>query len=238
MVEGNDRSTYDIITVDWNPEQTRIWRHYVEKNCPTANIITIPDNKPIPWNWSSGKIDCFKYEFSHPGRVVYMDTDVIVTGDVEPWVDETQRQGCDMSASTLLPKVGKPKNWFHRFPEITEKACSLFDVDRFPRHFSTGFMVFIDYDFDGLHEGWMRSMELPKFREMLQKTLVYEEFAFSLWIESQDDKVLDMPLEIHGNLLGNVKYFGTCTNENPPLVLHYHKPPRLIKAGLKGFLNV
>ena len=75
--------SYEIITVDWNPEQTRIWRYWVNKHCPTAKVYTIQDTKPVPWCWSGGKINCFLYGFE-TDRVMYMDTDTIVTRDLEP----------------------------------------------------------------------------------------------------------------------------------------------------------
>ena len=72
---------YDIVSVGWNKRQADIWLYYINKHCPEAHVTLIPDNRPIPWCWSSGKIDCFKQKFK-TDKIIYMDTDCIVTADL------------------------------------------------------------------------------------------------------------------------------------------------------------
>ena len=220
---------YEIITVDWKPEQTRIWRHWVSTFCPNAKIITIPDTKPIKWSWSAGKIDCFLWGFE-TDRIIYMDTDVIVTHDLEELFD--LMGDAVISASSAIPLRQTVK--VHK--KLYEKIAPHFQYKYGPVNFSSGLIALKGFDPMTVYEGWRAVLEFPPFVDVFKKRKVAEEEALSVWMAThfEEDQIHHQPYEIHGNICGK-KYFG---DTNQPWAIHYHRPKRLIDAGLGKWLKL
>ena len=221
---------YEIITVDWNPEQTRIWRYWIAKHCPTAKVYTIPDTKPVPWCWSGGKLDCFLYGFKG-NRVMYMDTDVIVTHDLEPVWD--MMGDCKFAASSKIPLYRMERSKRVQINGIREHI----DFKHSPIGWSSGMLMMKGYDPEALHEGWKGMMDFPPFQAGFKGHQMTEEFALSLFMahEFEREEIWDIPLEVHGNIVGKRMFFGEAT---VPWVLHYHKPQRLKRHKLEAYLDV
>jgi len=228
-------STYDLVTVDWNHNQTRLWLYHVRKHCPTANIVLVPDTKLFPWNWSSGKLACF-FEpegVKHPSRFIYMDTDTIVTRDLEEAFD---LQGdAPLGMSSAIPGMVSMSRWskVQRGREMLDAEFGL-GRDNQPVHFSSGFMVLKNTSAEDLGEKWRSAMEYPPLRRQFSRHRCYEEIALSYVVAADRTPVWHMPLEIHGNILRKC-YFG---NAREPLVIHYHKPERLRAQKLGGYLAI
>ena len=229
-------STYDIITVDWDRPQTALWRKHVERHCPTANIITIPDAKPIKWNWSSGKINCFKYDFPHPGRVMYLDTDTLVTRDLSEMWSIMEEGDWEMAASSSIPMMGQKRSFLHRKKDRLDPVNKAFGLEEVPVHWSTGFMVFRDYPLMDLYQKWLWAMEYPVFKS-LKGARVFEEFAFSYVVAADKTRIWPMPGSIHGNIVSSRAFFGRLPKDKKPLVVHYHKINRLKKLGLGKWID-
>ena len=219
--------TYEIISCDWNKEQTVLWMRWIIKNCPTANIYTIPDTTPVPGCWSCGKLNCFTHEFE-TDRIMYMDTDTIVTRDLEPLWDEMG--DCKFAASSKIPlfrlETGKRK-------QIND-ARKQMNFKHDPIGWSSGMLMLKGYDPKRLYEGWIKIMRSPDFQRGFGRNQLTEEFALSLFMacEFEKEEIWDIPLEVHGNICGG-RHFGGA---KVPAVIHYHKPVRLRKEGLGEYL--
>jgi len=225
-------SDYEIITVNWQPKQTAIWLHYVEKNCPDAKVYTIPDDKPVPWCWSGGKINCFAWPFETK-RVIYLDTDTLVTRDLGFVFDEMQGACIGLSSEIEIFK-------FHitMRPQVEKFGKRGYEYNWPPCAFSSGMMVLKGYDATALYAGWLNTMQWPPFLELFGKHTLADEIGLGLWLahdlESADD-VWHIPVEVHGNVLGGKTHFGKVET---PAVIHYHKEARLRKAGLGKWLDM
>jgi hypothetical protein len=215
------KKTYDIVSVDWNPQQTKLWRYHIGKTCPTANVITIPDNKPIPWNWSSGKIDCFGCDFRFPERVIYLDTDTIVQEDLEPLFDRMGEAEIGISSHITPERLQLPKD---------ENAEQAFGLSERPTHYSSGFVVLKGWEPKMLQEGWFAASYLPALQRY-KRSRLFEEYVFSYFVAYTGKRVWEMGPEIHGNILRKPLFDKT-------MVIHYHKPERLKRSGLGGLLCV
>ena len=110
--------SYEIISVDWNPEQTKIWRYWISKNCPTAKVYMIPDRRPFRFCWSGAKIDCWLYGFEGK-RVIYLDTDTVVTRDMEEVFD--MMGDCPIGASLNLKLDRLMTRYKDLMPEMRER---------------------------------------------------------------------------------------------------------------------
>lgn len=226
MAEKADReTTYDIITVDWKPKETRIWRHYVEKNCPTANIYTIKDTKPYPWNWASGKLNVFDYPLSHPDRFIYLDTDTIVTTDLEPIFD--------MMGDAQLSASGSITPDHLRLKEDTMMLEEL-GLAEVPVHYNSGFTVWKGIDPAEISIHWKALYEFEYMRPM-RKARTFNEFCLSYMVAFLGLKVWDQPANVHANLCGR---YTNYNRGDGAMVIHYHKPERLDLVRLGGLLNV
>ena len=220
--------TYEIIAVDWNKEQTRIWRHHVEKWCPGARITTIPDTRPIPHCWSSGKLACFSY--SENPNLIYMDTDVIVTHDLKDVFDLMGDAKIGVSFGIQLNRFEKQKS--RQIAELKEGIGYRWP----PIGVSSGLMVLKGVDPSVVYDGWMTMMEYPPFRTAFKRARLEEEYALSLWLAHayDRDEIYDIPLSVHGNICGGRHFGGVAV----PWAIHYHKPERLKKYGMGGYLNI
>lgn len=206
---------YEIVTVDWNPEQTRVWRYWVEKNCPTAKITMIKDKKPFKYCWSGGKVDCFKVATNK--KTIYLDTDTIVTGDLScvfPLMG-----GQPFGASQRL-KMDRLKV---NYPKIMPKIHHIFSLNMQPPNTSSGMLICNDFDPLALYEAWFEVMNNRFFQMNLGRHYTSEEYALSIAcakLFETPDQVWDIPYEIHANVFGNKFDKGSGII---PYVIHYHK---------------
>ena len=79
-------------------------------------------------------------------------------------------------------------------------------------------------------------MCIPEMRKLFQKMRIFDELGLSFVIAKEKIKVLDMPSEVHGNLIGNngeVRQFGSI---DPSLCIHYHENWRLENSGLGHYI--
>ena len=223
--------SYEIITVSWNPEQTRIWRHWVNKNCPTAKVYTIPDRKPFRRCWSGGKIDCWLYGFEGK-RVIYLDTDTIVTTDLEPVFD---MMGDAKIAVSLELKQDRLKR---KFGPVVEqfRERGPFRIHN-PPNISSGMIALKDYDPELLYGMWADIMNDALFIEELMGHYTSEEYAIALAVARmfRIKDVWPLPGHVHGNIHHGNKQFGGTKR---PMVIHYHRPAWLVRHHLEEYLNV
>ena len=219
---------YDIISVDWNPGQTDLWLHYVKKNCPEAYVTLIPDEKPVPWHWAAGKINCFKQVFE-TDCVIYLDTDTIVTCDLSFVFDEL---GGRILGAATSPSVCP----YYKRRGISQSLRPLADnlgIKDMPGHYNSGFIVTRMHkdDLPSFAAAWEEMHHTVK--KYIGKDHYMDEIALSFLIEAIGEQ-WDIPPEIHGNVCGR-KIFGTS---NKPAVIHYHKTERLGKFGLGEYLCI
>lgn len=212
---------YDIVSVDWKPEQTKLWLHYIEKNCPEAHVTLIPDEKPIPWCWSGGKINCFKQKFQ-TDKIIYLDTDTVVTEDLGFIFSNMDKTWLGLSSKIPI----RP------FNKRADLMAKLRHLGKAPVHYSSGMVVLNGISggqltqFAGLWEEMCNEL-----RASIGKGAYMDEIALS-YVASLA-AVWDIPLEVHGNICGK-KYFG---NAETPSVIHYHKPRRLEQFGMGQWLK-
>ncbi len=222
--------TYEIVTVDYIPEQTRVWRHWVNKNCPGVKVHTIPDRRPFRRCWSGAKIECWMYGFEGR-RIIYLDTDTIVTRDMEEVFD--LMGDAKIAASTEL----KQDRLKRKFPEVVEELRT--DWKRFriynPPNTSSGMVVLKDFDPELFFGMWAEVMEDPIFGKKLLGHYTSEEYALSLAIARNFPikHFWSIPHRIHGNVFYRKTNFGGA---NPPMVIHYHKPLWLMWLGMEEYL--
>lgn len=222
--------TYTITTVDWNEEQTERWLKFVNKNCPTANVVLVPDTKPIHWSWSAGKLNCFNQLHKAPDRIIYMDTDTLVFEDME-YIFEV-----------MDGNVGAPLfHWYlngckKNGPQFAKSKEIEIRVGAKPNsfmHWNTGMIILNGYDPFRLYANWMLAF---RFHEVTStRWRQSEETAFSVaMLMDPDIKMYEIPMEFHGNVLGSKVQFGDAKK---PTSVHYHKTERLKRRGLKGWLE-
>ena len=217
---------YDIISVDWNPGQTDLWLHYVKKNCPEAYVTLIPDEKPIPRNWASGKINCFEQDFETE-KVIYMDTDTIVTRDLGFVFKEL---GSRLVGAATAPSIRPFHERKHVVDALRPLALNL-GMKGLPGHYNSGFIV-TNMPKEGLPlfaAAWKHMY--TTVGKYLKDDHYMNEITLSFLLESSLDP-WDIPPEIHGNVCGR-KIFGTSAE---PAVIHYHREERLGRFELGGYL--
>jgi hypothetical protein len=224
---------YDIVTCDWNAEQTRIWRHYVEKNCPDANIVTVPDEKPVPWCWSGGKLNCFRDpSLFRTDRIIYLDTDTIVTEDLGFVFKEMGRAKIGLSHKIEVLKI-------HIRKKDKVRALAGCFAARSPlEHPSSGMIILKGTSPRDLYDGWFGVMEYRPFVRQFKGFPLADEASLMFWVSSYflPHEVWDIPLQIHANL--RKKGHLDSGGRNVPSVIHYHAAKRLISHGLGGYLRV
>lgn len=230
------RRNFDLVTCNWNPAQTKIWMFHVKQHCPTAHIVLVPDTKPIPWNWSSGKLNCFADlpELKYPGRFIYMDTDTIVTRDIAEVFD---LMDSPVAASSAIPATAPSMSAWAQDPRGRESIDVAFEIfrDHPPIHYSSGFLAIQGSALTPAELGfrWRSAMEYPLLRARFSRHRCYEEIALSYVLATDRIPVWDMPLEIHGNILRRTHFGHTRT----PMVIHYHNPRRLRAQHLEHYLE-
>lgn len=230
-------TTYDLLTVDWNPQQTMMWKKYVGKNCHKANVMTFMDKKPFPSCWSSGKIGCFEKDVgNHPTRYVYIDTDTIVLRDIDDIICTMERENprAIIGSSLGIAQV----NWNHVGTKRGgDVAAALFDMPNAPTYIPSGLLVFKNIRKEMVYDGWCLLMENNGVRNVFGRSKVFDEIALSFFVGlysmNDDSLIWEIPKEMHGNILpGGRKDFGECKE---PWIIHYHNIERLRKAKLDKY---
>jgi len=224
-------ATFDLISVNWNEEQARVWLHWVKRHCPTAAVHLVKDTKPVPWCWSSGKLNCFKYDDFQTDRIIYLDTDTIVTKDLEFVFDEMGDCCVGLSSDIEIYK-------FHKvMRKQVESFSAFYDYNWPPKAWSSGMMVLKGMDPMELHEGWMHTMLFPPFRKIFPRHQLLDEIALGLWLTNwlpKEDMIWDIPKPVHGNVIKKPDFGGAKV----PAVIHYHKPERLKRNGMDKWLKI
>jgi hypothetical protein len=226
-------STFDIVTVNWNQGQTNLWRRHVERHCPEANIILVPDKKPYPHCWSSGKLCCFEplRDTQHPGRFVYMDTDCIVTRDIEPLFGIME--DAELAVSSAIP-ASTPMAKVLRSHYIANKLKFGLTYNKPPTQYSSGFMVLKNYSPVAFGEMWKHMFEHSFIKNVFGRHKLFDEITMAFAIAQLRTHIWDMPFEIHGNIMGRTCYFG---KSREPMVIHYHNKRRLLAQGLERYID-
>jgi hypothetical protein len=234
---SSQRSSYDLVTVNWHPRQTKVWKFHVKQSCPQANVVLLPNKKMFEWNWSSGKLCCFKYldELKHPGRFIYVDTDTIITHELADIFD--RMDDAVLSLSSDIPATGGMSRWAKPEAREARAGCDLaFGLDPAENivHYSSGLMALRGLDPRELGEKWAAAMIYPMLRARFGRALVYEEIALSYVIAADRIPVHHQPLWMHGNILRRA-FFGHC---RAPWVIHYHNERRLRAQRLERYLDI
>ena len=224
---------YTLTSVDWNPEQTKVWLHHARKNCPTANIVLVPDSKPIPDCWSCGKLECFNQDFETE-NILYLDTDTIITHDLKEvfYIMEDSRKSIGLSPwSNFQGLTRYSKQGPLRSRHKSKKFINGFSYSQY-RHYSSGMIATIECH-KQFYEAWMTFCKIMKRNKEFSRHKLFEEIALSLLVCSlKSNSVWNIPAEIHNNILNK------HTTINPfPWVIHYHKPERLKRCKLERYLK-
>ena len=225
--------TYDIISCSWHYQQTKVWLHHVRKHCPDAAIHLIPDSKPVPWCWSGGKLDCFSYDKFKTNRVIYMDTDTIVTKDLDFVFDDMEDRKVGLSSRIEIKPFDKQNHGIKWIQKMSRHCNWHFR----PIHYSSGMMVFKDTSLYDLWQPWFSMMFYKPFLEICKGYALAEEASLAFVVPQlyKEEEIYHIPYETHGNLLGGRKWFGGAEYA---AVIHYHKTIRLKKHGLEKFLEI
>jgi len=228
---------YDLISVDWNPEQTAVWLASVKRNCPAANVILVPDTKPIPECWSSGKLGFKDATFENPRRVVYMDTDTLCLGPDVGGIFERMPAGAFIGVTrytTWWACTERSEAGFINAGGPAKKAAvyRAFGLEEGTpyRHFSSGMLVLKDHDPRSFFQMWFdASIRLKEAGFPVGFTL-FEEVALSLLLTQLDNGVVfHLPKQVHNNILNSTPPTEYDAKHKFPWVLHYHKRSRIQK---------
>ena len=222
LLKDIEEQMFDLITVDWNFEQTATWRAFIGKRCPSANIITIQEDPPIPWSKYSSKMRCLLYEFPHPDRVMYMDTDCFVTKDLEPLFEYMEDHDFDLGLSAgFMPHLSPFTGKHSKSPEAMNRVVEAMGASELPPQYSSGMMLFRpSVHRVALYEDWLERFQNPVLVETWGQIPIIEEIALSFALEALDYKIWLLPREVHGNIASIGNDFG---NTDMPDVIHYHK---------------
>jgi hypothetical protein len=161
-----------------------------------------------------------------------MDTDTIVTHDLGEIFDKMGDRTLAMSSGIeLRSAMQKQRQKIARLGKLVTYHWP-------PVHFSSGLMALKGYPPEELAEGWRLVMEWGPFVDEFRRYSLAEEMALGVYLScvvEDPETIYHIPYEIHGNLLGGKKIFGSA---DIPWVIHYHKPERLKRAKLERYLEV
>jgi hypothetical protein len=230
---------YDIVTVDWNKKQTALWRKHIERTCRGYNLIIIPEKRRFPSCWSSPKLYCLIQKFRTP-RVIYMDTDTIVTRDLG---ELFKKMGdAELGLSMYLGKQSRLEGQAGGKAGVADIAKS-FGIQGEVTHAPTGLMVFNGMDLQRVYDEWCTAFaviekgwpHLPRAAGNKNWEGWSNEVPFSFWLTSRYagrwGAVWDIGPEYHWYLLGDDKRLRQT--QPTPMIIHYHsRPERLGQAGL------
>jgi hypothetical protein len=158
-----------------------------------------------------------------------MDTDTIVFSDLEKYFSIIQEAGKFLGLSSKICLKKNPVDWRRGVAALRALENEHnFKTENYV-HYSSGMMIFAGYPPSRLHGKWCLLMSDRNFSE-IRRTQLFDEITLSclLACDNGDKIVWDIPLEVHGNLLGGRKYFGSA---HLPEVLHYHNLDRLARHG-------
>lgn len=241
---------YDIVTINHSESETKIWLHYIRKNCPGANVILLNDTKPFPRYRCSGKMGFLAHDKYKTQHIIYLDTDTVVFKDLGFVFDEMNDNswGCStvFAATDGMFFYNKGNR---RQDAIT--ACEYYDIPiEKLYHPLTGMLVFknIIRAFPEIYTAWYEAFKLFKVKNLFEAYPPIDEaaFFFAEKLALPENSRWDIPAEIHNNLAKCKEYkhrikppFYTAAPIPPwPAVLHYHKPIFLNSVGFGYLLNV
>lgn len=242
---------YDIVTVDWHPEQTKIWKHYVHKNCPDAAISLVKDTKPLHKITCGMKPKALLYPKFKTGKVVYLDTDTIVTEDLGHLFQEMGDKlfgvtfGFNSSGFTKSkrPKALSDMGW-------AEKA---FKPNNKVRHYFNGMMLFNGFGVraEKFALDWFNALESFQDNDRFLEERINDEIAMAYVVHRHypPETIWEIPLSVHCNIAKTTKAGGCYPHFSrgygasvkiPPLphVLHYHGREFLQPFGLEKLLDI
>ena len=232
---------YSICTVDWNPEQTKVWLHNIEKYCNNYELRMCCDDRPIKGSWDSPKLNCLEDKFN-TDKVIYMDTDTIVTRDLyEMFEVQGERT---LGASLCLGSV-KRLNLICGGRDNNNALAKHFGIGGSAFHVPSGLLVFNGIDTQDFYDKWMsayRDIE-KNFTNISGKADVNwcSEVPLSfivskMYLPNMDD-LWAIPTKYHYYLLnGDTKARAMVP---APLILHYHSiMKRVSSAGFGKYLEV
>jgi len=246
-----DNPDFEIISVDWNRAQTAMWAESIAKhNNRKYSIYTIPDTSLVPGIPGWMKINCFRYPFE-TDRVLYMDTDTLVTGDL--WkIFEEMDNGGHTAGFTAIPGTLGTKHGFKLLGReddgryVSEKSsygkmsrywpafCNDIGLDPCElSYWTSGVIAFNKYPIMHFYHKAMEMKRLVKEKGYWPDEVFQEEIVLSAYVHKfilpKDGAIWRIPREIHGLLDAKKKDFGTATK---PLIIHYHNMRRLRRHGL------
>ena len=165
-------------------------------------------------------------------RIIYLDTDTIVTRDLEGVFD--LMGDAPLGVSQRL----KDDRLQGRFGHLMPRLAEAFEYRMEPPNISTGMVVCNNFDPELIYGMWAEVMGHELFVELLGKHMTTEEYAIAIACARMFDdpaKVWDIPHEIHGNIYKKNKNFGEA---EVPWVMHYHRPGWAKWHGIEEWLNV
>ena len=244
----------EIVAVDWNPEQTKLWKHHILKHNPSAKIYTEEDVNPLRDTIPGlGILSCYGRKFES-SRVLALQTDVIVTGKLSSLFDTMDRLECSIGAtrtknpqqfkrmggSKLIGRtedgryIGERRNF--DFAHALDKLNDKFDVNDVP-FYTSGVVAFNEYIPRDLYKGVKAVVDFSLKHDLFDGDVFLDEVALSYFIAMEVKrglKIFDVPFSIHGLVAKSLMFGGV----DEPLLIHYHNFPKLKKFGLSKYLEM
>jgi len=221
-----ENPTCSIVCVDWNERQTRTWLYHVMKNCPTAQIITVPDIKLVPGCRSCGKMMALASEkLRRPDRFIFLDSDTIVLKDLAPVFDMMGDRHVGVSLKSTPDNTLLTHRRFGAYRRTIEGACKLFGKEANPIYYMSGMIVLKDSEPLVFAHGWANITGLIK--GVSTSDYFYDEITLCLWLAFwfEEHEIWAIPPRVHDD--------GWLRRPQKPhpfediWVLHYHKELRL-----------
>lgn len=230
--------SYDLISVNWNLEQTEAWLASALVNAPGATVGLIRDKKPLPWCWSGGKLGFEDFPFT-ARRAIYTDTDVLFLRPLElVWDLMPKESFIGVTHYTEWHGCTKEREQRHIMAGGPVKKAAAYQAfglspDAPYRHYSSGMLVFRDPNPRHFYRTWMAACNLLKDTGFPSNFRMFEEVALSLLLMKMGPTLVwKMPLSIHNNILNSTPRDIYDAEEKIPIALHYHKRARIAKHDL------
>jgi hypothetical protein len=199
----------------------------------------IPDLKPFPKSWSGGKVSCFAQDFETE-RIIYVDTDTIITKDLEPIFDYMDQEGYDIGLSL---RIGGQGRWVYLAGSmsVVRRIAAELRLNNHIRQTPTGVMFLNGLDPKRMYEEWCEMYRyLEKAHPYLTRGKWSNEVPFAFWLaaryQGNMEKVWDLPHKVHHQLYSRDKY--GLDKSDLPFIIHYHQPRRLQANGLGHLTRV
>lgn len=247
---------YALVSIDWNPEQTKLWLKCIEKYSPKAKVILFPEVNRIGC-WSCAKLTCFE---DHPGYedvdyIIYTDTDVLILHELEellPLPGDAviglsplkDFHGCQGIASKIHSKVFETRKTKKKIdsPMRTREVDNLrlrWLKDTFGdniagryKHYSSGMIIMRPENAPMIESTWHVLTKYIKEQGFLENMRWLEEVSLSLLVRGLTGTAWDIPSSVHNNLLSPRTDLDVI-----PWVLHYHNLRRLTNRKYERILK-